>query len=417
MILGALLLLLALAPAAHAAPIELRYDPGATAVALAGPDVIVLSETPTGGTKLVATPRSGALPARRLLELPDTGYAYDPLLLAASEQRVAAIVVTSGPDLEWTLFSGSPSGPPLPLERTPNPDGTAWQPVLVDVDGDRLLVVEAAPSGAIRARVHTPATGFVDIAWGGDTRVPLAIAGPYAAALRLPSLAVELTDLASGAVLATARGEFGDDMRVSVAPDGRIAVPTRAGILVAAPGVPQRLLPHSRGLTAPHFFGPTVAAIPARLGPLALLAADGTRSTLGRPSSAPSDIDADERGVVWLFNGCVRYSDRLVNYSLCRPIEVALRDASSRLVGLTARAPVRCVTASGRCRGTLLARSRTGRVIGRGRFAIPRGTERRVTIRFTRPPQWRSVPIDARVIEGRVGAGRGGTARLKLTRP
>ena len=69
----------------------IRHDRAAVAVALAGPDVVVMSEHVNGPVKLVAIPRTGGA-ARTLLSVPGGALGHEPNDLSASPQRVAAIV-------------------------------------------------------------------------------------------------------------------------------------------------------------------------------------------------------------------------------------------------------------------------------------------------------------------------------------
>src|SRR3954470_23311008 len=87
----AVLATVALATPASAAPIPIRHDRDATAIALAGPDVLVASDDVRHGMKLVALPRAGGK-ARTLLSVPNAGLSFDESILSASAQRVALLV-------------------------------------------------------------------------------------------------------------------------------------------------------------------------------------------------------------------------------------------------------------------------------------------------------------------------------------
>src|SRR5688500_16189540 len=110
----------ALLAAALVAPIPIHHDRDATALALAGPDVVVMSEPTGGGLRLDALPRTGGR-ARTLLRLrADVSDGN----VAASAERVGAIVEVDGtknrPD-EYRVYSGPPSGPVTLVRRTPDP--------------------------------------------------------------------------------------------------------------------------------------------------------------------------------------------------------------------------------------------------------------------------------------------------------
>jgi hypothetical protein len=81
-----------------------------------------------------------------------------------------------------------------------------------------------------------------------------------------------------------------------------------------------------------------------------------------------------------------------------------------------------CVTAPGGvCRGTVLGRDGEGgrRIVARGRFAVPVGEERKVRLRIERATVERFrrknfgfFIIDARIPNGRIGAGADGSSEL-----
>jgi hypothetical protein len=86
------------------------------------------------------------------------------------------------------------------------------------------------------------------------------------------------------------------------------------------------------------------------------------------------------------------------------------------------RVPVHCVAApEGVCRGTVLGRDGEGgpRFVARGRFAVPVGKERKVRMRIERKTVERFrrkdfgfLILDARIPNGRIGAGADGSAEL-----
>src|SRR4051812_3703240 len=131
MILGALAATLALA-----APFPVYHDRGATAIALAGSDVIVLSTPFKTGAKVVAVPRTGGKP-RTLLHV--RGTMFDSGTVAASPQRVAVIVEMDNKTDEQRVYSGPPSGPLELVRRASDSDPAGWSPYAISVDGDRLL--------------------------------------------------------------------------------------------------------------------------------------------------------------------------------------------------------------------------------------------------------------------------------------
>jgi hypothetical protein len=427
----AVLVAFALAAPASAAPIPIRHDRGATAIALAGPEVIVASQGRQGALSVVALPRTGGK-ARTLLSVPHAVLADDEGILAASAQRVAVMIDVEGHPDEHRVYSGPPSGPLKLVRRTPDPNGDAWTPVAVSVDGDRLLLVEALPvsssddeeqtdAGPVRAQI-LDASGWTPVPWTSSTHVPVAIAGPYAAAIAYAPMRIEVADFATGAPLATVTGEWPERLSLDLAADGRIAVQVPRAIKTAGPGQPQQTVPGSTELTSPRFAGPSLAVFDDARDTLDLIGAGGKTRTLGPRSMVRTDVDADDQGVAWVFNGCVRYEPfgtaaHATHKNPCPTSEVALWTIgpSSKLHGNTATAQVKCVTsAGGRCRGRLVARSDIGKpIIGRGTFDIPVGDrwhkvpvhfDRRTVAKFRRERRG-SVVVNAIVRNGTVGTG------------
>ena len=390
MLAVAVLTALALASPASAAPIPIRHDRDAEAIALAGPDVIVASESTRHRVTLVALPRTGGK-ARTLLSLTNASLEFDEWVLAASPQRVAVIVQIEGkkghPD-EHRVYSGPPSGPLQLVRRTLDPKGDAWEPLIVSVDGDRMLLDEAIPSysddddgGGDQVRSSIlDASGWTAVPWASGLRAPVAIAGPYAAVSAEGPQRIELADLATGTALATLTGQsVGGRLSLDLAADGRIATTVEGGIVTASPGAPQQTLARSTRMTLPHFAGGSIAAVDDARGRLSLIGRDGKATALGPRSEIHTDVEADEQGVAWLFNGCLRYqplgaSAPQPKANPCPTSEVALWGIgpNSKLRGSTATAQIKCVASvSGRCRGRLLARSDIDQPIaGRGRFDI-----------------------------------------------
>jgi hypothetical protein len=434
-LLVAVLVTFALAPAASAAPIPIRHDRDATAIALAGPDVLVASESPQHGMKLVALPRTGGK-ARTLLSVPNAGLTLDQGVLAASAQRVALLVdidERKGRPTEHRVYSGPPSGPLQLVRRTQDPNGDAWTPFAVSVDGDRMLLVEGIPVnsdddddeedsfGPVRASI-LDASGWFTVPWVTSTRVPVAIAGPYAAVAALGPKRFEVADLATGAPRTTLNATWSQEggLTVDLTADGRIAVAVQDGIETASLGQAAQTLPDSKSLAFPHFAGGSLAVFDDTRNTLDLIRAGGKPKPLGPRSLIRTDMDADDQGLAWLFNGCVRYepfgkSEK--RGDACPTSEVALWTIgpSSKLRGNTATAQVKCVTSvSGRCRGRLVARSDIGKpIIGRGTFDIPVGDrwhkvpvhfDRRTVLKFRRE-HFGGVVINAIVRHGTVGSG------------
>jgi hypothetical protein len=430
-VLCAAVALAAAAQPAFGGTIALRDDVRAAGVALAGPDVLVARELRNGTTQLIAVPRSGG-PARTVLSVPSIQPHFQTeRALSASDARVALIAERlgrRGRTVEWRVYSGPPSGPLEVVRRIPERED--WEPGLVDVDGDRVLIVEGTDD-ATRAFILDPASGLVPIAWAGDRFTPVAIAGAYAAVVAGRPRRVAVVDLATGAEQATVpvRGLF-ERLDVDLAADGRMVVSTRDGITVAAPGTAPQAVPGSRRLSRATFAGDAIAAFAA--GQPMLVGLDGARTVLGPPSRVLTAFAGDRQGYAWVTNGCVRYAALPLTPTApqaddpCPTTEIGLYAiASSKLRGRTVRVPVRCVAAAtGVCRGTVLARVFEGgpRVVARGRFAVPVGTERRIRMRieratvgrFRRDETFGPLIIDARMPNGRIGAGGDGSSELGI---
>jgi hypothetical protein len=433
-VLCAALALLAAAAPASGATISLRDDLRASGVALAGPDVLVMRELRNGTAQLIAAPRTGG-PARTLLSVPSVQPVFEAQhTLSASDARVALIteiVDRRGQTVEWRVYSGPPSGPLGIVRRVPG--RARWDPVLVDVDGDRVLIVEALEEegDAVRAHILDPAFGLVPIAWAGGAAAPIAIAGGRAAVYARKTRRVAVVDLVTGAEQAAVplRG-LTDRIDVDLAADGRVALSDGRRISVAGPGAAPRTVPGSRDLTRVSFAGAAMIAFdegghPVMVGPA------GARTVLGPPSRVLTAFAADAHGFAWVANGCIRHAALPVTASApqaddpCPTTEIGLYlIANSKLRGRTVRVPVRCVTAPGPvCRGTVLGRDGEGgpRIVARGRFAVPIGRERNVPMRIERATVERfrrrdfgSFIIDARIPNGRIGVGANGSSELSV---
>ena len=445
MVLAAVLAGLVFASTAHADPIPIRHDRGAEAIALAGPDVLVISEHGPRGVRLVAVPRTGGK-ARTLLAVPGADLSLDTGSVAASAQRVGVIVDVEGtkgrPD-EHRVYSGPPSGPLRLVRRTQDPDGEAWTPYTVSVDGDRMLLLEGIlelssggsdeeeqDAGEVRAQI-LDSSGWHPVPWTSSTRVPVAIAGPYAMAAAYRPLRFELVDMATGMPLAAIASTVSEGASFDLAAGGVITAGMRSGIEVASATEPQHNLANSGRLVFPRFAGGTIAAFDDERNTVALLGAGGVWNPLGPPSSIRSDMEGDEQGVAWLFNGCVRYapigaSSPAPGKNPCPTSEVALYTIGpkSKLRGNRARVPVRCVASeSGRCRGRLVVRLDYGRpIVARGTFDLPANDRwisvpvrfnRRTVARFHRAG-WGGAIVNAIVRDGTVGSGGDNSAEFSV---
>ncbi len=387
------------APAGAAGPVSipLRYDREASILALSGPDVLVMSNPFTGPLRVVAVPREGGT-ARTLLRV--VGADGESGGMAASAQRVAVVVDVKG---EHRVYTGRPSGPLHLVLRTPDPHDDAWTPDLMDVDGDRLLLDEYVPevsfgdedegSGQLRASI-LDASGRTPIPWASGKRVPIAIAGPYAATVAYDPKRIEVVDLASGAPLYAVNGDF-FAASLDLLPDGRITAGLKGGIALAGLGQPQSTVANSAQLEGPRFAGSSIVALDDVRRTLDLVGLDGTQTPLGPPSFAQGGSASDADGVAWAFNGCVRYASFTAAtapkpaHDPCPQTEISLYiiGAHSKLHGNHARVPFKCVAAaSGRCRGEFLLRESAHKpVLGRASFSVrPSLRDQYVKVHFAR---------------------------------
>jgi hypothetical protein len=242
-------------------------------------------------------------------------------------------------------------------------------------------------------------------------------------------------DLATGAELVTvplSNRQRGADL--SLAPDGRVAVATQAGVMVAGPGAAARLVPGTKGLNRVHIAGATVSGIDKTGSAVALPVGGGRITSLGPPTGVFVDATGDDSGYAWIANGCARVATIPVSTARtrasdpCPTTEIAFAYiASTRLRGRTITVPVGCVAAPrGVCRGTAIARvfEGDGKAAATGRFAIPVGKSREVKMRVTRAARakfrregYGNLVMDARIPNGRIGAGGEGSAELTVHLP
>ncbi len=424
---------------AGAATVGVYDGPELSAVALAGPDAVVLRQASDARSQLVAVPRGDGKP-QTVLTVRRMNFIFEneSRRLAASAARVALIAeIEDAQDhtVEWRVYSGPPRGPIGVVRALPIRE--AWVPALVDVDGDRVLIVEARPEpdGPIRAFLFDSVAGLVPIPWARASALPIEISGGFAAASMVGPNRVAVLDLATGAELVTvplSNRERGADL--SLAPDGRVAVVTQAGVEVAGPGAAARLVPNTKGLHRVHLSGGALSAIDKTGRAVALPVGGGPITALGPPTGVFVDAAGDSSGYAWIANGCARVAAIPVSTAPtrssdpCPTTEISYAYiAGTRLRGRTITVPVGCVTAPGGvCRGTAVARifEGDGKAAATGRFAIPVGKSREVKMRVTRAALaefrregYGNLVMDARIPKGRIGVGGEGSAELTVDLP
>jgi hypothetical protein len=403
-------------------------------IALAGPDVLVARELTNGGVQLDAVPRAGGAP-RALLSVPSARLVYPWDALTASASRIVLAVERRGlhgQTIGSEIYSGPPSGPLQVVWQSRDRGPHAWSPALAAVDGDRALIVETpVQREGARAWIMDAGTERVRLPWATGSFVPLSIAGDHAAVFARKPRRVAVVDRVSGAVQVSLRVGVTSGTSMDVTADGTLVTETRKGLVTMRPGAAPRTLPGTDGLARPAFAGAPIAAIDENdidSHPV-LVTGDGSRRVLGGPTGHVTDIAADEQGVAWLANGCVRYA------AITGPAPVAPADDpcpsteiglytidSSRLRDRAVRVRVQCIaTPTDTCRGTLLLKHGT-RVVSSGPFTVPAGARQRVPVpltrrglRVARRVGW--FLVDAEIPDGRIGPGGRGSSELTVKRP
>jgi hypothetical protein len=154
----------AVAPVAAAEQRALLDAPRAQDVALAGGEVLVASTTARAGVRVAGVPLAGGAATRRFA-LPGRGRLWNATLrLVSSEQLAALLVLFEEPEGNLhsaRVYAGPPSGP-LELVRGVRRGRGVWSPIDIDVDGDRLLVMELDDRGR-RVRVNVRAAGMAPV--------------------------------------------------------------------------------------------------------------------------------------------------------------------------------------------------------------------------------------------------------------
>ncbi|HEX5621817.1 MAG TPA: hypothetical protein VFX51_25545 [Solirubrobacteraceae bacterium] len=382
---------LAAAPASAAGPIPLLASSSSTppAIAVAGPDVIVLRSAPLGTVRVDALPTDGGA-ARSLLRTAPRGEDWDAYsAVNASSQRVAVVAFFISPKAEFfsALYSGPRTGPLTLVEQVR--EGTGWEPDDVIVDGDRMLVREEN-GDANRLRLFVPGAAPRVVPLSSPLTGNFAFAGDRLAYQSHDRMI--LADLATGSRLLSARGE--DFASLDVAADGTmLADGDDIGVFTVKPFGLRQGVPDGEFLSSPRYAGSAIAAMeetPSQNRRPVVLDADAIHTRpIGLPSSTIDEFDADARGVAWIANNCVLYAtlDAMAPAEPppgpCARAEVEVDNASYTVRGRTLRLEAECIaaTATG-CDGTVTIRD-VG-VRGHGAFHLDAGQDRKFSVRFTR---------------------------------
>jgi len=395
LMLGLVAAALAAGPATAAGSVPLLASPRAQDVAVAGSDVIVARDEPRAGVRVDALATTGG-PARRLLTLPPRGRRWEAAsTVAASPQRVAVVVVYEHDfeDVERQLYSGPVTGPLELVEATHAP---AWSPIDVAVDGDRMLVLEAREP---RTRLRVFARGAAPrvVPWPGAIGRGIAFAGDRVAFVGSASTKEDptidhafLLDAVTGSRLFSTLAF--DEAQLDLAPDGRVVVDGFVDVLTGGPGRPRRRVRSTGVLTGPRFAGDAIAALEfSGFGLRPIVLDPGTRDPrpVGPVAAEIREIDADERGVAWIGNGCVLYApvDSVAPAEPpagpCPRVEAHVHGADITLRGRRLDLDVDCVAAPATgCTGTAEIRGRG--IVGRLRFHVPPNESRTSSVRIAR---------------------------------
>jgi hypothetical protein len=429
---------------AGAAPRALLDAPRAEDVAVAGGEVMVAAITTRGAARLTAVPVAGG-PPRFVLHAgaPERGGEALTVRLVSSAQLTALLVEFTdreGDSRFWHVFAGPPSGP-LAIVHRARLEGQPrafWVPFELDVHGDRLLIHElrfplregGRARIASRVIVHAPGMAPTRV-WHAFAGGPTAVAGDRIAYFSGRSRPlIRVVDWRTGRLAGTVGlGRFEEassDRPLDFADDSRVVVELDRELFAGTPGQRARPLHGTRAagdLSEPRIAGERVVALgEARLDaerPLAIDPRTRTLRAVGPPSTAVDALTADETTLAWLANGCVLAAGvadlaplEVVPPGPCPRAEVVLEQHDQRRRGRALRVEVGCVTAppSG-CRGRVVLGASGG--AGSGRFRVPAGRSRVVTVRLTRSGvaavrrRLRSSSIavlrmDARVVDGAV---------------
>lgn len=388
----------ALAVLAAAGPTPLAPAPNA-GFALAG-DHALLAHVEQHRLRVSAVPLSGGAP-RPVFAFDGPAGARISLRLAASAQRAAATIevedrrqvttlqMVTGPALgPWTAVAPATADPPFPLEQR--------------VDGDRVFTTE------VRGRSRETAVVVRD---PDPHDLPLqgieATFAPFAGELMAYPTNVPgepdwlgrrlvIADWRTAAVRRTV--DFPDVLhRFALRADGRAAV------IVDDPGAlydlrpgqsPKRYRVDADDL---QFAGDHLVFTGDDGDRPRVLDPDGTIRPLGPPTRSLRDLDTGDAHVLWIANDCLLVAPVTARATdppgpgPCSRGEIAVANMrGAPKLARTVPAPLRCVTAPTRCKGTVnlvwtrgdTVRTRV-RVTAGTRFSIPSGRTHTVRIRLS----------------------------------
>jgi hypothetical protein len=378
-----LLLFLALAAPAQAAPVPLARVDSDSTVALAG-DRALFTRVRGRVLTVYSIPVGGGTPRREFAYTRIAGANRISAVLAASAQRVALAVLMER-DLEWVsaqAFTGVLGAPWTAL----GPRARTGATLSVQVDGDRLFGIELRDRfGNYGATAYGPAPqdvpfyGPLDAAsavFAGDlvaypTAAPGAADEPSGVSRR-----VTVRDWRTGAERAAM--DFQEPVTsLALKPDGTTLVTDLGGaVFVWTPGsAPRRVA--ARGGAKARFAG-TGVVVGNEHGPRL------NGRPLGAPTESGGDLAADDRHVLYTANECL-FIARVTDADTgppgpggpCPRTEIEDVGRSSQPFRRTLKVRLRCVHAPVRCKGTVRLMGTTRR------FVIPVGRVGTVRVPLT----------------------------------
>lgn len=392
-ILGLLISLLVLAPAAQAAPRPLMTLGEHEDVALAG-DRVLFTHTRGNTVEVRALPLAGGAPLTVFsvtLAAPAGFKTPDDIRLTASWQRAVLFVAYDNSiSFYWDqtqVFAGTPTGDWAPVTPMRDLDHLPLAGDAYAEDGRIIAVEKFKDDGVNDYQVvsYDPARQVLDGVEEGDRLAGDLVASTVGATLRggVHARRVIVTNRRTGQVL-TDEKLIDHVQDLALRPDGTVFFTHLGRIRELTPGATS---PHDLARDARY---PTVSGdrlVFARPDGLRVREANGQTRAFGIPTANPGPPQADAANVLWRANGCVLVA-AITDPPASEPGPGPCARAELSLVRgnrKTGRVRLRCVAAPAEgCRGAVQLR------------ADDRAASRAQTIRLT--------------------AGESRTLRLKLTR-
>jgi len=393
-----ILLPLAFAPAAAAAPQSLARVPESETFALAG-DAALVTHAHRRVVRVDRLPLTPGGPRTTVFRRSSAGLGASAYVNASND--LAAVAVLSAERRTGRIigeeFAGPPSGQWAPLGPPRTMRGSRFVPVFHRIDGTRLFTAELSNTATtFRWVVREPGAEPRPLALPRRT-ITSAVAGDLIAYGFPDDVIVE--NWRTGARVASYPVGDAYVQSLAVRADGAVLTADDDGNVVERlPGAPPRRLTGNGA--GPAFAGDRVVVIARTRRPgvltLKVVEPDGGVRPFGVPSADLLQFDADAQRVLWRGNGCLLTAPitdlaaAAPDAGACPRSEVHVLDEHSRLVGRDRRVRIRldCVAAAPPgCRGTLTLRPAWGpraRPARPQRFRIAVGRRDRLNVRLTR---------------------------------